>query len=244
MNIPILFENDEVVVVNKPSGLIVHPDARTQGDSLSDWFIRHYPEAHYVGELQHTPSGEVIERFGIVHRLDRETSGVVILVKSQTSFLNIKSQFQNRTIEKMYNAFVFGHFKESEGEIDRPIGRSSKNFRLWSAQRGAKGTLREAVTLYKVLEQGRDTNTNESLSYMEVCPKTGRTHQIRVHMKAINHQIVGDLLYAPTRPFVLGFERLALHARSITFNLLDKKKVTVEAPLPFDFEHALTSLRS
>jgi len=126
--------------------------------------------------------------------------------------------------------------KEEEATIDRPIGKSKSDFRKWSAQRGARGELREAVTDYKVL------NKNKDFSYLEVSPKTGRTHQIRVHLKAINYSVVCDKLYAPKRECALGFGRLALHARSITFSLINGEKVTVEADLPEDFQKALDSL--
>ncbi|MDE1988808.1 MAG: RNA pseudouridine synthase, partial [Patescibacteria group bacterium] len=129
--------------------------------------------------------------------------------------------------------FVYGEMKDDEGIIDRPIGRSKKDFRQWSAQRGARGMMREAITHYKVMAR------NRGFSFVEAIPKTGRTHQIRVHFKAINHPIVSDSLYAPKKEKALGFERLALHAYSIEFNSLDEKKIKVEAPYPEDFKKAL-----
>jgi 23S rRNA pseudouridine1911/1915/1917 synthase len=131
---------------------------------------------------------------------------------------------------------VYGVLKESSGVIDRPIGKSAKDFRKWSAQPGARGTLRDAVTEYQVVRQGTEA------TFVEVRPQTGRTHQIRVHFKAIHHPVVCDALYAPRNDRILGFNRLALHARQLSFRLMDGTMLTAEAPLPEDFQHALTVL--
>jgi 23S rRNA pseudouridine1911/1915/1917 synthase len=250
MNIEILFEDKNYLVLNKPAGLIVHADGKTEEPTLVDWLLEKYPEMKDVGEPWTSPQGQTIYRPGIVHRLDRETSGVLIIAKTQESFEDLKKQFQNREIEKTYNAFVYGKMEEEDGVIDRAIGRSNKDFRMWSAQRGARGELREAITVYKVLETGRPLDeargkvAAEGYSYLEVRPKTGRTHQIRVHLKAINHPVIGDSLYAPKRDFALGFERLALHARSLAFKNLEGKELIIEAPLPEDFERGLAELRA
>lgn len=233
MEIKKLFENKDIVVIDKPTGLVVHADGKTKENTLCDWILKNYPEIEEVGESLILSDGSEIKKPGIVHRLDRETSGVLLIAKNQTSFLNLKQQFQNRTIKKIYKTFVWGKMKEDEGEIKRPIGRSKSDFRLWSAQRGARGQMREAITEYKVLQK------NEEFSFLEINLKTGRTHQIRVHLKAINHPVVGDKLYAPKRDYALGFERTALHAFSVEFSLLDGEKVKVEAPFPSDFQSAL-----
>lgn len=232
MNISIFYEDKDILVINKPANLIVHGDGKTQAPSVADWALEKYPEMKGVGEPLVLQNGTIIERSGIVHRLDRETSGVLVLVKSQKAFEYLKKQFQNRTVAKIYHAYVHGEVKVSEGTIDRPIGKSKSNFRLWSAQRGARGAMRDAVTDYTVLRGNKD------FSFVEVRPKTGRTHQIRVHFKAINHPVVCDKLYAPKRPCALSFDRLALHALSITFNVLSGDNLTVEAPLPEDFVRA------
>ena len=236
-NVKILFENDDVLVINKPAGLVVHFDGKTKESNLCDWVLENYSDLENVGEPLILANGTEIKRPGIVHRLDRETSGVLIIAKNQKSFLNLKQQFKNREIKKIYKTFVWGVMKEDEGEINRPIGRSKKDFRLWSAQRGMRGKVREAVTEYKVLQK------NGEFSFLEVNLKTGRTHQIRVHMKAINHPVVGDKLYASKREFALGFERVALHAFSIEFLALDGEKIKVEAFLPDDFEKAVKFMR-
>lgn len=142
-------------------------------------------------------------------------------------------------MQKTYHAFVYGIVKEDDAIIDRPIARSRKDFRKWSAQRGARGDVREAVTEYRVLSRLE----NERATFVEALPKTGRTHQIRVHFKAINHPVVCDSLYAPKGQPILGFKRLALHARSLEFTNIDGQHIKVEAPYPNDFKHVVASLR-
>jgi len=244
----VLFENKHLLVINKPAGLVVHSDGKTKESNVCDWIISKYPEIRGVGEPSRTPEGTMVDRPGIVHRLDRETSGVMIIAKTQPAFEYLKSEFQTHGVQKTYNAFVWGIVKDNKGRIERPIGRSKSDFRKWSAERYARGELREAITEYKVLKrhEGRGVSgkasESDQFTYIEAYPKTGRTHQIRVHFKAINHPIVGDGLYAPKRPTGkdgLGFNRLALHARSIEFFDPDGKPISVEAPLPKDFENAL-----
>jgi len=235
MKILILYENNEVVVVNKPAGLLTHNDKKDKNKTLANWALECYPEIKNVGDPSLCRSNK-IARSGIVHRLDRETSGVIVLAKTQESFLNLKKQFQERKVTKIYNAFVCGEIKKEKDIINRPIGKSKSDFRKWSAQRGARGDLRDAVTYYKVLKK------NKNFSYVEVSPKTGRTHQIRVHFKAINHPVVCDNLYAPKHICGLGFERLALHSKSLKFSLINGETVLVESELPKDFKYALTLL--
>lgn len=237
MDLPIIYEDKDYVAINKPAGLVVHSDGKTDEPAVTDWMLEKYPEAKDVGEPIQLTNGGAISRPGIVHRIDRETSGVLILAKNEKAHAHLKEQFQNRKVSKSYRAFVYGEMKEKEGVIDRPIGRSKKDFRLWSAQRGARGEMREAITEYKVLETGN------GYTYIEAHPKTGRTHQIRVHFKAINYPVVRDALYAPGREQALGFERLALHALRVEFVNLLGKQVAVEAPLPQDFEKALKILK-
>lgn len=241
-SITILYEDEEVLAINKPAGLVVHPDGRTKEETLVDWVNMHYPkisEAH-VGESIMLTSGGEIKKPGIVHRIDRETSGVLLIAKTQESFLSLKAQFQARTIKKHYKTFTHGFFKEAKGIIDKPIGRSTSDFRRWSAEYGARGELREAVTRYEVLGQGESKGIR--LSYLDVFPRTGRTHQIRVHLKAVGHPILADKLYAPKAPLALGFNRVALHASSIVFKNMQGEEKRVEALLPDDFKRGLAEL--
>ena len=190
-----------------------------------------------------------------------------MVAKTQEAFLFFKNQFKNHSVEKVYNAVVWGNFSDDklEGVISKPIGRSASDFRKWSAEYGAKGELREAVTEYKVLTQthnapalalrmleiassplyikrGKDKKGSENFSYLEVKPKTGRTHQIRVHLKSISHPVVCDKLYAPNKvcdkKSCLGFDRLALHAVSIKLELPNHTHITIESSLPKEFENA------
>lgn len=234
----ILYEDENVLVVNKPAGLVVHGDGKTTEKTLVDWIVLKYPEIKEVGEPGRDAEGKIIFRPGIVHRLDRETSGVMLIAKNQKSFENLKKQFQDHEVKKTYHAFAYGEMKEKEGTIDRAIGRSSKDFRMWSAQRGARGEMREAVTKYKVLE------TAKGYSFVEVRPETGRTHQIRVHFKAINYPLVSDSLYAPGRENELGFTRTALHSYEVAFKDLNGDLHTVIAPYPDDFVAAKNVLQS
>lgn len=236
MDIEVIYEDEYIIAINKPTGLVVHSDGRTEEPTVVDWILENYPEIKGVGENIETKDG-VINKPGIVHRIDRDTSGVLVIVKTQESFEYLKEQFKERTIKKTYNAFVYGSLKEKEGEIDREIGRSSSDFRMWSAQRGAKGKLRKAITNYKVIKEGKD------VSFLEIYPKTGRTHQIRTHMKAIHHPILCDKLYAPKGECLLGFKRLALHAKSIVLTLPNNQKISIESPLPADFVVALNLIK-
>lgn len=227
-NIEIIHEDSDVLVINKPAGLMMHPDGRGDEKTLVDWLLSKYPSIKGIGESEDRP--------GIVHRIDKETSGVLIIAKTQDSFINLKEQFKEREARKEYRAFVYGEVKLDKGVIDRPIGKSSTDFRLRSAQRGARGVMREAITEYEVL------NRSNGFSYMAVYPKTGRTHQIRAHFKAINYPVVCDKLYAPKRECALGFDRLALHAHRLAIVLLSGEIGEFEAPIPEDFKNALKGL--
>lgn len=251
MDIPILYEDDEVLALNKPAGLVVHSDGRTKEKTLADWVSERYPDIkeREVGEPIVLADGSEIKKYGIVHRLDRDTSGVILIAKTEESFLNLKTQFQSREIKKNYKAIAYGFFKETHGIIDKPIARSANDFRRWSAEYGARGEKREAITEYRVLHQGEVLVNGEKkkseiikLSFVDVFPRTGRTHQIRVHFKAIGHPLLCDALYAPKMSCVLGFKRTALHASSIVFRGINGAERRVEAPLPDDFSLALAEL--
>lgn len=239
MDIPILFENDEVMVINKPAGLIVHEDGVSDEPTVVGWFLDKVPSAAGVGEAGTAPNGKKLERSGVVHRLDRETSGVMMLAKTPAAHTHLKMQFHDRLAKKEYRAFVYGRLNEAWGTIDRPIGRSAKDFRKRSAEPGAKGTLRDAVTDWERIGVGE--YEGEPFSYVKLLPKTGRTHQLRVHLKAIDRPIVGDALYAGKRleqSNNLGLERLALHAHMLEIILPDGSDERFIAPMPQEFELA------
>ena len=241
MKIKILYEDKNVLVIDKPSGISVHPDLRSKEKTISDWFLKNYPKSKDVGESLFVGDNEEnkkeIKKSGIVHRLDKETSGVLLLVKNQKAYEFLKKQFQDIEIKKTYHAIVLGIVKKDSDTIDKPIGRSPKDFRRWLAGRGARGELRDAMTKYKKIKsfsQGKNQFT-----YLEVYPKTGRTHQIRVHMKYINHPVVCDSLYDPDGVCPKDFKRLALHAKSIEFKNLKGENIKVESPLPKEFANVL-----
>ena len=226
----VLYEDSDVVVIDKPSGLMVHPDAiNTKEKTLIDWIEKKYPEMEGVGEPFLLKDGKEIARPGIVHRLDRDTSGVLVLARTKRAHVYLKEAFMERDVAKTYRAFVYGTLQSERGTIDRPIGKSRTDFRQWSAQRNPRGVMREAQTDYKVLGRGKGG------TYVEVFPRTGRTHQIRVHFKALQHPVVCDSLYAPKGPSLFGFERLALHAKSLRLKLPSGKEKTFESQLPPDF---------
>jgi 23S rRNA pseudouridine1911/1915/1917 synthase len=246
MEIKILYEDEYILALDKPSGLMTHPDGRSKEKTLTDWILQKYPELKDVGEEQVLQNGEVIKREGIVHRLDKDTSGVILVAKTKEAHQYLKEQFQARKVEKIYHAVVWGKFGEDklEGTIDKPIGRSASDFRKWSAEYGAKGELREAVTEYKVLAQGLFTprSLGEVGAYVEVRPKTGRTHQIRVHLKSIGHPVVGDKVYGGTKhelrdtSYDKKGQRLMLHAVSVKLELPNGTHIKVESALPEEFE--------
>lgn len=239
----IIFENDNLLIINKPAGILVHGDGKSTEPTVADWVLEQYPQLRDVGEpMTVQGAGGVvvaIARPGIVHRLDKDTSGCLVIAKNQASFVQVKAQFQDHTIQKTYHAFVYGNVKKDAGRIDAPIGRSANDFRRYTASRGKRGTVREAITTYTTL--GRFTVHHEAFSYMALSPLTGRTHQLRVHMQFVHHPIVSDGLYAAKKPQALGFVRQALHARSITLTDLSGSLITAIAPFPDDFKHAITA---
>lgn len=232
MKIKILYEDKDCVAILKPAGLVVHSDGKTKEPVLTDWILETYPKTKKVGEPIVQTDGGIIYRPGIVHRLDRDTSGVMIIAKTQEAHAHLKEQFQNRTVKKKYYAFVYGLVKDKYGIINRPIGRSKNDFRKWTAQRGTRGELREAETWYTTIK------AEKRASFIEAEPKTGRTHQIRVHFTAMNHPVVADSLYAPGNTPILGFKRNALHAHTLELRKMDGTKLVIKAPLPLDFKKA------
>lgn len=237
--IPILYEDENVLVIDKPASLQVHPASSKKGDeTLVDWILKNYPEISGVGEDMIGSKGEKILRPGIVHRLDKETSGVLIIAKNNESFNFLKIGFQERRIKKIYKAIVYGCVKDDTGTIEGSIGRSRKDFRKRIVTSDKKGKTREAKTSFRVLERFKDT------SLLEVVPYTGRTHQIRIHLKSIGHPVLCDKLYAPKRecPSLLG--RLALHASELEFFLPNNMRIKVAAGTPKDFKKTVAELRS
>ena len=256
----ILYEDESVLVVNKPAGLIVHSDGRTEEPSVAEWVLKHYPQMADVGEPWTSPpgsakasqgtQGEVILRPGIVHRLDRTTSGVMVLAKTAEAHAFLKNEFQSRAVQKEYRAYVYGQPKAERGVIEAEIVRIRATPPRWGVARNEGMVVtkeragRAAVTEWEVFARGADDATGEKASFLAARPKTGRTHQIRVHFQSIHHPVVADHLYAKGRPAILGFARPALHAFQLSLRLPNGAEKTFEAPLPPDFLTAAELFRS
>ena len=180
----VLFEDETLLVLDKPSGLVVHSDGRTEEHSLVDWLRERNPELEDIGGQHTLDSGRYVPRFGLLHRLDRDTSGVILVTKNTDAFHAFQRQFLDRSIEKTYIAFVKGSLPLKEGVIDVPMGRSRADFRQWTVPPHARGTLRKATTEYRLLA------SDGVFTEVELSPKTGRTHQIRVNLKSIGCPII------------------------------------------------------
>ncbi|MEA1929512.1 MAG: RluA family pseudouridine synthase [Patescibacteria group bacterium] len=239
----IIWENKEMLALDKPAGLRIHDDGRERKKSeltLVDWLLKHNPGLESIGPPFPTDNGKTISRAGIAHRLDKDTSGIMLVAKEQAAFDQLQKQFQDYQVRKTYRLLVYGNIEGDNGIIDRPIGRSRHDPRRRVATKKAVGQLREASTAYHVLER---FYKDEPYTYLEAAPRTGRTHQLRVHLQALGHPVVGDKLYAPGRSSPADLERQALHAYSLKFASSEGQTEELIAELPADFKAALDSLR-
>jgi 23S rRNA pseudouridine1911/1915/1917 synthase len=228
VHVPIIFENDNVVVINKPAGVPVHPGSGAPTFTIAHWFQERY-QTKGVGEDPNRP--------GIVHRLDKDTTGVLILAKTSSAYTKLKHQFQHRRAHKEYLALVYGVPGKPSGRITRPLIRSPRNpLRRTITRQGGK----DAITEWK-LEQSFPPH----YALLRAFPFTGRTHQIRAHLHFLGHPIVGDPLYTfrRRRP-PLGISRQLLHATKLTITLPDHSRHVFEAPLPLDFQEVIKSINS
>lgn len=232
----VLYEDEDILAINKPAGLIVHLDGKNTERTLCDWLVENYPDIKNVGEPLVLANGEEIPRPGIVHRLDRQTSGVMVVAKTSRAFEFLKQQFQDRNTQKEYRAIVYGAPSEDFGTINAPLGRSKGDFRQYTTPAKARGELREAITHFEVFYRG------ETASFVKAVPKTGRTHQIRAHMVHIGHPVVCDRVYALKRPCLFNLNRTALHAYNLQFDNLEGKRISVRAPIPEDMMNALKEM--
>lgn len=232
---------DSFIAIDKPAGLICHSDGRTHEPSLAEWLAETHPEVRTVGEPWVSPQGEMILLAGLVHRLDRTTSGVVIAARTQHFWDYLRGEFRARRVEKEYRAFVHGHVEGEEGRIVAEIVRTNTIPKRWAARACDEQYPRAAITDWRVLARG-STPQGELFSVLAIVPRTGRTHQIRVHLASIGHPLVADHRYAPERAPILGFARPALHAHRIAFSREDSSRVSCEASLPEDFVRALAGV--
>jgi 23S rRNA pseudouridine1911/1915/1917 synthase len=222
----IIFENDDLMVVNKPAGMVVHPAAGHSSGTLVHAALGHAPEMIGIG-------GE--KRPGVVHRLDKDTSGLILLAKNDQAHRWLQDQFRFRKIIKTYLALVDGKPPTPSGRIEAPVGRDSVHRKLMSVTSSNKG--REAVSEYRTVEAFK----NHVL--LEVHPLTGRTHQIRLHLKLIGCPVAGDKVYGHTHA-TIPVNRHFLHATRLTILLPgDVKPTTFDAPLPQELEEVLEKLR-
>ena len=218
----ILYEDADLIAVNKPPGMTVHPAPGHPASTLVNALLAHCPDLSGIGGVR---------RPGIVHRLDRDTSGVILVAKNDAAHLALARQLKERTVEKTYLALVEGTPKPPRGVIDAPLARDPRRRERMAVLEGG----REASTSYRVVERF------SGVSLLEVKPRTGRTHQIRVHFAAIGHPIVGDVVYGK-RSSLLA--RQFLHAWRIAFDHpRTGERLTLEAPLAQDLEAALAMLR-
>lgn len=257
----IILETDDCIVFNKPVGMAIHRDSRDLSGTAVEWVVKHYPHLYGIGEpfvvtekgLDGADHALMLPRAGIVHRLDRDTTGVLLVAKNEPAFKFFKRQFQSRKVKKYYEAFVYGWLADERGNIETMYGRSGSDARIRTA-RNPKGKLREAQTRYVVLKQFEVEKDNplegkERFSLVGLYPKTGRMHQLRVHMAHIGHPIVSDPLYGKGRARALGFDRPALHARKLVWHAPRHTEtpddlpveITAQAPYPQDFEAARTA---
>jgi len=231
MEISIVYEDDNILAINKPAGLTVFSEEKTEEKTLADILLEKFP---YLNKNEPP-------RYGIAHRLDKDTSGVLLVAKSKESLIFLQKQFKNRTIQKKYIALVVGNIKEDTGKIETLIGRSPKDRLKQKAffvgEPGSQGK-REAITEFKVQERFKD------YTLLEVTPKTGRKHQIRCHLSYLSHPIAGDKLYGFRRqPSPKGLTRHFLHAYSLRFETQDGQTKEIKAELPEELANIIKELK-
>jgi len=227
-NLKIIFEDNNILVIDKPAGLSVHPSLKQlQGITLVNQLISRYPEIKKVGEDKLRP--------GLVHRLDKDTSGVLIIAKNNQTFQLLKEKFKRSEVKKTYWALVWGQVENEKGVIDLPIGRSRKNPLKQTVGQTGNLKIRPAITEYRVLKRFQD------FTLLEIYPKTGRMHQIRVHLKAIGHPVVGDSKYGFKKLFPFELKRQFLHAKVLELEL-NGQRCCFESDLADDLKLVLDQL--
>lgn len=222
----IVYEDDNVIVVDKPAGMVVHPAAGHSAGTLVNALLAHTPSLNVGGE----------ERPGVVHRLDSETSGLIIVAKNDAAMRNLQAQFKARRVHKTYLALVEGRITPPRGRIEAPIGRDLKHRQRMAVVTASNAKSRQAVTNYRTIANLRE------YTLVEAEPQTGRTHQIRVHFAFMGFPVVGDAIYGTRKKNRLGLERQFLHAWKLALTLPDGRAVSFTAPLPVDLRTVLLQL--
>ncbi len=231
VKLDIIFENDDFLVINKQAGIQVHPSASMRSGTITNVLVTKYPEIVNV----HDGSKDSELRPGIVHRLDRDTSGVMVVAKKIESFLQLKKMFANRKVKKTYLAITIGLFSKKSGIIKVSIAKSADYRKQVVARLNTKTRIREAITEYRVLDEGKEN------SLVEAKPKTGRMHQIRVHLASTGHPILGDKLYGSNKAKNVDIGRQMLHAYVLEFEYLGRK-YTFKANVPEDMKKVWSSI--
>lgn len=225
----IIFESGDLIILNKPSGLLVHETMRGEKDTLASWLLKKYPSIKDVGDDDARP--------GIVHRLDKETSGIMVVAKNNDTFRNLKDLFHDRKILKKYYALVWGAPKKNSGTIDKDIAAyKGKRRTVEKYSQVTSEKTRSAITAFEVIK------TYGEYSLLSVRPLTGRTHQIRVHLASIGHPIVCDKLYSGKKQCPEGLNRLFLHAYFLHVPLRDNELLEFEEDIPEDLKKFLSSI--
>ncbi|HEC33307.1 MAG TPA: RluA family pseudouridine synthase [Chloroflexi bacterium] len=220
----VVYEDEYFLVVNKPAGMVVHPAAGHATGTLVNALLAHCPQAADVGGL---------ERAGLVHRLDKDTSGLLLVAKDPETHAALQQQFKHRRVSKTYLALVEGQVEPREGVIEAPVGRDRRERKRMAVTR----TGRPAMTRYRVVEVFRHH------TLLEVRPHSGRTHQVRVHLAWLGYPVVGDRVYGRRRQPLLS-DRHFLHARQLRFtHPVSKEELTLTAPLPAELATLLEHLR-
>lgn len=229
----IIFQDKNIIVINKPAGLKVHPNSFAEKETLANGLLAKFPEIEFVND----GTNNSLLRPGIVHRLDQETSGVMVIARNQESFIELKKLFQTRKIVKKYTALVLGKLKIKKDLIKKAIARSASYKKQTIASRKTKTKIRPAITEYEVIREFSD------FSLVEAKPKTGRMHQIRIHFFSLGHPVAGDKKYKLKKLTKMTLPaRQLLHAKNLTFELFGKK-YSFQTELPLDFRDFLTKLQ-
>lgn len=233
-----LYENESLLVLDKPAGISVHPGAGFRGDSITQMLLFRYPELKDVGQP---------DRPGIVHRLDKDTSGCLVVAKTKEMYTYLLACFAERRIEKEYLVLVYGQV-DQRMVLDQSLGKSKKDFRKMTTQdpKIAKSALTEVVPLehFSITHKKVGGLEFDETSLILVKLHTGRTHQIRVHLSSIGCPVVSDALYGGADSAFMGLKRQFLHARSLRIPMPDKSTLKVESRLPHDLQTVLVKLRS
>jgi 23S rRNA pseudouridine1911/1915/1917 synthase len=225
-NLDIIFEDDDTIVINKPAGVLVHPTESSNELTLIDSILQYDESIKGVGDSS--------ERPGIVHRLDRDASGVMIIAKTQNAFEHLKNQFKNRLVKKHYTVLVHGTLTEEIKTIKLAISRSKAGGRMAAKPQSQGG--RESVTHYEMIEQFPHH------ALIDATIETGRTHQIRAHMFALSHPVAGDKLYSSKKFKIMDFGRLFLHATSLELTLPSGEQKIFESKLPKELKRVLENI--